>query len=164
MLQSGGSQPAVPEHSKATGAGTSIIGILEVCESDFAKNLATEETEEADSLSEYEKTTQENKVTKSLKTKDVQYKTEEFKSQDKTIAELSADRVTENTELDAVLAYYAKLKERCIAKPETYEERKRRRDAEIQGLKEALSVLEDETAFVQRKRRGGNFRGTLVAH
>merc|ERR1719281_1240353 len=68
-------QPAVPElHSAATGAGQSIIGILEVVESDFANNLAKEETEEADAASVYEKTTQENKVTKTLKDQDVKYK------------------------------------------------------------------------------------------
>merc|ERR1719420_1187605 len=53
-------QPAVPQqHSKAGGAGGSIINILEVCESDFANNLAKEESEEADSVANYEKTTQE---------------------------------------------------------------------------------------------------------
>merc|ERR1719502_1777678 len=37
-------QPAAPKkHSKASGAGGSIIDILEVCESDFAKALAAEE-------------------------------------------------------------------------------------------------------------------------
>jgi hypothetical protein len=158
-------QPAKPElHSKAQGAGDSIVGILEVVESDFATNLAKEETQEEDAQAEYEKMTQENKVTKTMKDQDVKYKTQDAKSTDKSIADMSSDRETENAELTAVLEYYAKIKDRCIAKPETYEERKRRRDAEIQGLKEALSVIEDETAFVQRKRRGGNFRGALVAH
>merc|ERR1719215_866921 len=74
MLQDGADvsaamqQPAAPEqHTKASGAGSSIIGILEVVESDFARNLATEEAEEADAQSEYEKTSQENEVTRTLK-------------------------------------------------------------------------------------------------
>merc|ERR1712151_936072 len=148
-------QPAKPVlHEQATGAGNSIIGILEVCESDFAKNLAQEETAEADAADEYAKTTQENKVTKAQKDQDVKYLTEETKRLDKKISGLSADLATDQTELDAVLDYYAKVKERCIAKPETYEERKRRREAEIAGLKSALDILENETAFVQRKKRG----------
>merc|ERR1712157_553282 len=156
-------QPAAPEkHSKATGAGTSIIGILEVVESDFANNLSKEEAEEADAQSLYDKTTQENAITKTMKDQDVNYKTQESKSLDKTVAEYSSDREAANTELSAVLDYYAKIKERCIAKPETYEERKRRREAEINGLKEALSVLKEETAFMQRKHRG-SFRGALSA-
>merc|ERR1719408_1115704 len=50
-------QPAKPEgFKKAEGAGGSIIDILEVCESDFATNLAKEESEEADAAENYEKT------------------------------------------------------------------------------------------------------------
>merc|ERR1719424_1149409 len=121
-------QPAAPQqHAKSGGAGGSIINILEVCESDFANNLAKEETEEADAASEYEKTTQENKVTKSMKTQDAKYKGAEAVSLDKTISELSGDRDTSNTELAAVMEYYGQIKERCVAKPETYEERKGRR-------------------------------------
>jgi chromosome segregation ATPase len=147
-------QPAAPEkHGKASGAGGSIIDILEVVESDFAKNLATEETQEADAVATYEKTTQENKLATTMKSQDVKYKTKEFKGLDKSISELSGDKETTNTELSAVLDYYAKIKERCIAKPETYEERKARREAEISGLKEALSILESETAFMQRGKR-----------
>merc|ERR1712151_417004 len=156
-------QPAAPElHSKAQGAGESIINILQVCESDFASNLAKEESEEADARSEYEKVSQENAITTTTKEQDVKYKTQEAKAQDKTAAEYSADRDTANSELSAVLDYYGKIKDRCIARPETYAVRKSRREAEISGLKQALSILEDETALVQRKRHG-SFRGTLAA-
>ena len=148
-------QPAMPEkHAAAGGAGGSIINLLEVCESDFSSNLAKEETQESDAASEYDKITQENKVSKTMKDQDVKYKTQEFKSLDKNIAEFSGDKGTLSTELGAVNEYYSKLKDRCVAKPESYADRKARREAEIQGLKEALQVLEEETAFVQRKRKG----------
>jgi len=147
-------QPAAPQaHSAASGAGGSIIDILEVCESDFAKNLAAEEAQEADAIAVYEKTTQENKLSTTMKSQDVKYKTKEFKGLDKSISDLSGDRDTTSTEQGAVLDYYGKLKGRCIAKPESYEERKARRESEVNGLKEALSILEDETAFMQRGKR-----------
>uniref|UniRef100_A0A7S4VU76 Uncharacterized protein n=1 Tax=Alexandrium monilatum TaxID=311494 RepID=A0A7S4VU76_9DINO len=148
-------QPATPElHSKAAGAGGSIIGILEVVESDFAKNLAAEETEEDSAQVDYVKMTQQNKVTQTLKNQDVAYKTKEFTSLDKNVADLTGDRETTDAERSAVLEYYAKIKARCVARPETYEARKARREAEIKGLKDALVILEDETALVQRGKRG----------
>merc|ERR1719207_194467 len=99
-------QPAAPQqHSKASGAGGSIINILEVCESDFATNLAKEESEEADSAAEYEKTTQENKITKTTKEQDAKYKTAEAVSLDKEISELSGDKEGTSTELAAVMEY-----------------------------------------------------------
>jgi hypothetical protein len=148
-------QPAPPEnHEKSTGAGDSIVSLLEVVESDFAKSLAKIEAEEADSESEYQKMTQENAVTKTTKVQDLKYKTAAFTALDKAVSDLSSDLDTENAELGAVLEYYGKVKDRCIAQPESYEERKSKRDSEIKGLKEALSVLENETAFMQQRKRG----------
>merc|ERR1712032_470301 len=155
-------QPAKPEkHEKSTGAGQSIIGMLEVVESDVSETLAKVETEEADAAAEYDKTTQENKVAKTTMSQDAKYKSQEATSLDKEVSELSSDKQTTSTELSAVLEYYAKLKDRCVAKPESYADRKARREAEIAGLKEALDVLENETAFVQRRRRG--LRGVMSA-
>merc|ERR1719468_1285351 len=155
-------QPAKPViHQKSTGAGQSIINILEVVESDFSTTLAKEETEEADASAEYDKTTQENKIAKTTMDQDVKYKTQEFKSLDKEISDLTSDKGTVGTELAAVNEYYGKLRERCVAKPETYADPDPHRAAEVAGLKEALSVLENETAFVQRKRRG--LRGVMAA-
>merc|ERR1719162_1584917 len=155
-------QPAPPQkHEKSSGAGTGIIGLLEVCESDLAKNLATEDTEESDSATSYEKMTQSNKLTKASKDGDVKFKTAEFKSLDKSISDLEADKATESAELSAVSEYYGKVKDRCVAKPTPYAELKARRDAEIQGLKDALASIEG-AALMQvsdRRQRGNSLRG-----
>merc|ERR1719271_1439781 len=116
------------------------------------------ETAEADAVAQYEKITQENKIMRAMKEQDVKYKTQEFKGLDKAISEYTSDKDTLSEELVSVLDYYAKIKDRCIAKPETYEERKRRREAEIAGLKEALAILEGEAALVQRGVRTGTLR------
>merc|ERR1719440_1922147 len=149
-------QPAKPvSHSKSSGAGGGIINILEVCESDFSKGLAGVESAESDAQESYEKQSQENKIQKLTKEQDVKYKTQEFKSLDKEITELASDRQTVSTEHAAVMEYYAQIKDRCIAKPTTFEERKKRREEEIEGLKASLTTLEEEVAFTQvRKRRG----------
>merc|ERR1719473_579242 len=152
-------QPSAPQkHEKSSGAGGSIISMLEVAESDFANNLAEEETEEAAAQEEYDKVTQENKITKMTKDQDVKYKTKEAKSLDKAIAEHSSDREGLQTELNAVLEYQEKINGMCIAKPESYEERKARREAEIQGLKDALKILDSEGVFLQKR----HFRSVSV--
>jgi len=159
MLQE--EQPAKPEHfSQASGAGGSIIDILQTVESDFATNLAKVEAEEDDAQASYEKVTQENKVTKTSKEGDEKYKTQSAKALAKTAAEYKGDRDTAATELAAVNEYYGKVKDRCIAKPETYEDRTARRAAEIQGLKQALSILENEAALLQRRHRSHSFLQT----
>jgi len=138
-------------HEAASGAGSSIISLLEVVESDFSKELAEIVSTEEAAVAEYEQQTKDNEIEKTSKTKDVEYKTKEFNYLDKESADLSTDREGVQAELDAVLEYLAKINERCIAKAETYAERKRRREAEIAGLKDALNTLESETALVQRR-------------
>mmetsp|Transcript_83997 Transcript_83997/g.180054 ORF Transcript_83997/g.180054 Transcript_83997/m.180054 type:complete len:731 (-) Transcript_83997:56-2248(-) len=136
-------------HSKSSGSGTTIIGMLEVVESDFGKGLASVEMNEEASAAAYQRMTIENKVSKSVKDKDVQYKVKEAAALDKSVSELSSDRDSAQTELDAVLQYSANIRGMCEVKPETYEERKGRREAEIAGLKEALQILEGEAVLLQ---------------
>lgn len=151
-------QPAPPNKaSKSSGAGQGIIGLLEVCESDLAKNLATEDAEESDSASSYEKQTQFNKISKVQKEQDAKFKTQEFTRLDKSVSEMQADKATENDELTAVNEYNAKIKARCVAKPSSYEQLKKRRDSEIAGLKEALVSLES-AALMQQGARGHHNR------
>jgi len=65
-------------------------------------------------------------------------------------------------ELDAILEALKNLEDMCIAKPESYAERAARRESEVSGLKEALSVLESESAFVQRSVK--HLRGGVQLH
>jgi hypothetical protein len=146
-------------HQAAEGAGGGIIGMLEVIESDFSKGLAEMISVEETAAAEYEQQTKDNEIAKTTKEQDVKYKTKEAKSLDKAVAEHTSDREGLQTELDAVLDYWEKIKEQCIAKAEPYEERKKRREAEIAGLKEALAILEGEAALLQKNvRRHRSFR------
>jgi len=137
-------------HSSGDGASTGIIGLLEVCESDFSKALTEMNAAEQTAIAAYEQESKENEIEKTTKTQDVKYKTKESTGLDKSNAELGSDKGNVETELSAVNEYLSKIEEECIAKPETYAERKARREAEINGLKEALSVLENEMALIQK--------------
>jgi hypothetical protein len=137
-------------HAAAEGAATGIIGLLEVVESDFTKSLADIIATEEASAAEYDRQTKENEILKVTMEQDVKYKTKEAKELDESIAEATSDRANVQAELDAVLEYLEKLTDRCVAKPMSYEERTRRREAEIAGLKEALQILEGEAVLLQK--------------
>ena len=141
-------------YSKAgeSGAGSGIIGMLEVIESDFTKTITEMVEAERTAAAMYEQQTKENAVTKTTKEQDVKYKTKEAAGLDKAIQELTTDRSGVQEELDATLEYLKSLDEKCTYKVESYAERKSRREAEINGLKEALDILDSETAFVQTGR------------
>merc|ERR1719284_672263 len=147
-------------HSAAEGAGNGIINLLEVCESDFTRDLARAISDEGSAVSEYEDVSKQSEIEKTAKMQSVAYKSKESKSLDADSSELSSDRSTVQAELDATEQTLAKLGEQCIDKAETYAARKARHAAEIAGLREALSILENETALLQRstlrKLRGGH--------
>merc|ERR1719345_437588 len=137
-------------HASADGAGSGIIGLLEVCESDFTKGLAEMTAAENTAVNEYDVTSKENDIAKATKGQDVKYKTKEAKGLDKDTSDANNDKSGEQTELDAVNQYYKGIQGRCIAKPESYADRVARRTAEIAGLKEALTILDGEAVLLQR--------------
>jgi chromosome segregation ATPase len=140
---------AKADKGSASGAGGGIIGMLEVIESDFTKSLTEMEAAEQTAAASHETESKENEIEKTTKTQDVKYKTKEGASLDKAVSELSSDRDSVQSELDAVNEYLESLEKKCTYKVESYEERKARRESEINGLKEALDILESEAALVQ---------------
>merc|ERR1719181_1568161 len=97
-------------HSSADGAGSGIIGLLEVVESDFSKGLAEMRAAEQSAVSEYDKLSKANAIEKASKEQDAKYKTKESKGLDKDSADTNGDRATVQQELDAVNQYYAGIK------------------------------------------------------
>jgi len=140
-------------HGSSDGAGGGIVGMLEVIESDFTKGITEMVAGEQMAADTYEKETKENAVEKTTKGQDVKYKTKEFTGLDKKVGELTSERSGVEDELNAVNDYLESLDKKCTYKVESYAERKSRREAEINGLKEALDVLESETALVQTRAR-----------
>jgi len=136
---------------KSHGAGDSsgIIGLLEVCESDFTKGLNEMQASESGAASEYERVTKENELSNTMKTQDVKYKNKEAAGLDKSASETSSDLDGVQAELDALVEYLGKLAKMCVAKAEPYAEKVARRKSEIAGLKEALSILEGESLIQQ---------------
>jgi len=149
------------EHAAAEGAASSIIGLLEVCEADFSKNLAQITSDEELAASQYEQASKDNEIEKNAAEQDVKYKSKESQDLDKTSGELSADRSSVQAELDAVADYLSKIESECIEKAETYASRTKRRDAEIAGLRDALQILESETSLMQQRATRHTLRGGM---
>merc|ERR1711972_696002 len=61
-------------HDSADGSASGIIGLIEVCESDFSKNLAEITAEEESAVAEYTAETKSNEIEKTTKEQDVKYK------------------------------------------------------------------------------------------
>jgi chromosome segregation ATPase len=142
-----------------TEDGGGIISVLEVAESDFANSLAEVRSVETRAVDEYDKMMQDSKLLKVTKEMEIKGKESEVKSLKTTISDNSEDKAGLSDELDAVLAYLDKLKPQCETKVPSYAEIKAKREAEIQGLKEALDILSaGPPAFFQTQLRGSSDR------
>jgi len=134
---------AGPEFGGAkSDIGTTIVEMLEVAESDFTRLLAESESSERSSQSAYDELSQKNSVAKAAKLAEAKGKQGEVKSLELNLLNYKEDKESTLKELDAVLTYLDKLKPQCQTKVMSYSERKARREQEIAGLKEALTILE----------------------
>lgn len=130
-------------------AGSSIISILEMAAEDFTSTYTEIETEEMEKVKAYEKMSDENKLAKAQKLADAKAKASEVKSLSVAIENTGTDKDMVSKELEAVLSYMDKLKPQCETKVMSYAEKKARREAEIEGLKEALQILDGSSVFLQ---------------
>jgi len=152
--QRSASKASAPDFGGAKGdAASVIISILEMSGEDFTKLHSETETNEDEAQEAYDKLTNDNKASKGAKQAEVKASLSEIKSLHVALKNNEEDHSMTSSELGAVMDYIEKLKPQCESKAMSYAEKKARREAEIEGLKEALEILAgDALALVQTQR------------
>jgi len=121
-----------------------IVGFLEVILSDFARLEAETSSAEDAAASAYEKFMDESNEDIAVKTTATEHKTSKREQLEATIESEKKELDLTQQELDAALEYFDKLKPECLDHGLSYEERVRMREEEIQSLKEALDILDQQ--------------------
>lgn len=133
-----------------TDTANVIMEILATSQEDFEKLKQTTESAESDASEKFDKMKQDAEVTKARKTAEMEGKQKEQATVKTQIAQISEDLEDASKALEAASTFLKTVKERCANKAMSYEERKKRREAEIKGLNEALEILSpEESEFIQ---------------
>jgi len=126
-----------------SSSSTGVLGMLEVIMSDFVR-LETETTAAEDrAAEEFTKFTRDSSQSKAVKSTDMKHKLNSKTTKQGDLEEAKKDLKGTQEELDSAEEYFEKLKPSCVEAGESYEERKARREEEIESLKDALKILED---------------------
>lgn len=129
---------------KANGAGSGVIGLLEVALSDYA-NLEEElSLNEKVAQRDYEDYMASDQTRAAVFQKDLEYKERQKVRLEGDRMRASSDLKSYQKELDAVVTYLEELKASCSIKGDTYDERKDRREKELTNLRSALEYLRSE--------------------
>merc|ERR1719161_1995174 len=111
-----------------------VIGMLEVIQSDFARLEAETSAAEDSAQKEYDQFMTDSETDKAQKERDIERLVVKKQDAEQSLEEKKKDLLGTQTELDAALAYYEKLKPDCIDSGISYEERVARRKEEIESL------------------------------
>merc|ERR1719482_1942073 len=125
-------------------AGKGIIGMLETIKSDFMRTVETTEAEEYAASREFAAFSQETKASISAKEKGKEQAEADLERAQAGLIESLNDLKDTQALLDKSLEGLEKLRPACVDTGMSYEERVARREAEIDALKQALCVLDEE--------------------
>jgi len=127
-----------------TGMGSSgggVVGMLEVILTDFSRLESETSTDEAMESDEFKNFMFESEKDQALKENDMGHKQEKKTQKEGALHSAEEELKLTQEALDNANAYYEKLKPTCVDSGITYEERVKRREAEMQSLSEALKIL-----------------------
>jgi len=143
------SEMAAADNGKAPYKGMQassggIFGLLEVVLSDFTRLEAQTLADEESAQTSFEKFMDESNENVAVKEAEVEHKSSSKQIADEKNMQTKKELGFTQEELDGALNYYDKLKKQCLDTGLSYEERKKAREEEIQSLKEALEILEQQ--------------------
>jgi len=125
-------------------AANTILSIMDTMQQEFEKTAAEFTSAEREAVKAHETLVNDNAVSKASKTAEIKGNESEIKSLTVAIHNFKTDKKAATGELDTVLEYMEKLKPQCQGRTVPYAERKAKREAEIEGLKDALAILEKD--------------------
>merc|ERR1719313_566611 len=129
---------------KRGDAASSIIGILEIALSDFARLQSEMQTEEQTAQREYENYMQSFKIQKAAAEAEIKHLKEASIKVDGDIFQTKGDLANTEEELKAVHEYIEELEKSCSFAGPSLEERQARRQQQLQGLQNALAIMSGE--------------------
>jgi len=133
------------EYHGNQAASKGIIGLLEVIQSDFERTIQTTEDEETEAAEKHDTFVKETDTNIDEKSTEKENKEGEKKDTEANNVERKDDRADATKMKKEALEELEKLKPQCIDTGLSWEERTKKRENEIEALKEALQIL--DTAF-----------------
>lgn len=125
--------------------GTALVNVMLLINDQLTESLTHEEETFADETRDHNQEENDFKTQKAVDETDQAYYTEQLRIGQAGAKKADEEGASKKSIEESVSEFYLALKTRCEKRPLTYEQMKEKRDAEIAGLKEAKSILEDET-------------------
>jgi len=125
-------------------ASTGVVGMLEVIESDFARLETSTDAAEEEAANQYKTFMNDSNEDKAIKDTEMEHKTNKRTTTEELLVSTRRSLEQTQTELDASLQYYDKLKPDCVDSGVSYEERVKRRQEELESLQDAYKILAGE--------------------
>lgn len=142
------------KYDKKSDEAGGVVAMLEVILEDAERTRVEAVAAERESAAAFEKLQRDSAMARAKMEAELSGKQSERAQLERALADNGSDLKERGTELDAVLEYSSKLRERCTHKAESFETRSAKREQEIESLQQALEILNSAgTSLLQLGRR-----------